>query len=215
MRLRGRVERKGCCKTIQPRLCPGLHRPSVACCDPRPEAGAEIIGPTSPLFGGRQKHRTHGRRRGGEHSRRLEPTVAAVDATHQQRVRVLVGDDQVIAVGVEREMSRRLAARALLFDVRQRARVAVDLEQHDAVVAAVRGIEVPARGVDGDLGRRVLARRSSPGSVERVCSSCEGALFRVVGEGRDGRVEFVEDVGEACRRGRNAMCRGRRRVSVS
>ena len=76
-------------------------------------------------------------------------------------VGVLVGDDQVLGRGLDAEMARRLAAGALLLDIGQRPFLGVDVEQHHRVVAAVRGVDPFAAGVDRDFGAGVADRRNT------------------------------------------------------
>ena len=128
----------------------------------------------------RQELHAGGRGHAGEHARRLQPPVAAVDAADQHGVRVLVGDGQVLGRRLDAEVARRLAPGALLLDVasacpcRRRWRTAPR--------CCGRGSRRRGTCPTGACRARpaVLGPSKYSGSVDTVCSSRSAAACGVV-----------------------------------
>src|SRR5437763_32469 len=74
-----------------------------------------------------------------------------VDTKDDQRIRALVGGDEITAGRVDREIAGGLAERRLMAGSGELAGLAVDVEDGDVVGSARRRINVTAVGRNGDL----------------------------------------------------------------
>lgn len=95
------------------------------------------------------------------HPDEFEPPALGVDREGRDRVAVLVGGEEVAAVGAELDLARRPATARLPAD-RFELVIGPDPERGDRVVLAVRRVEESAVGMDADRrGSRTGARRQS------------------------------------------------------
>src|SRR5260370_33537982 len=100
------------------------------------ETRAGCASPLAP--GGWQKYHARRRRRLCENARGLQPAVVGVDPASQDRIGILVGHRQMFCRWLEAKVTGRFSARALFLHIFERAFVAINFEQHDAVVTALR-----------------------------------------------------------------------------
>src|SRR5436853_6961359 len=101
----------------------------------------------------------------------------------------------MLAVWSNRKMPRRFAAGGMRFYKREGPFGLVDVENREAVVAAVGDVEEFARGMNGDLGGRAIAieiRRQGRKSLKFA----QRAFVIIVREDGDRRSNLAVHVGE-------------------
>ena len=119
-----------------------------------------------------------------------------VNAEKLQGVQVLVGGQQPTTVGTERETARFAPPRKDVLKEGQPPRLAVTLEDRNAVVAAVGGVKPAAAGVHDQLCGLVVLREARREGRHRLPGR-EDSLLRIPVEPREGVVEFVKGVAVA------------------
>jgi hypothetical protein len=113
---------------------------------------------SSPILReGRDELQADGRRHFERVPREVGLAGLRVEAEDVNRVRVLIRGQKVSARRVYGEVARSAPARRLVTDECERARAAVNLEDGDAVVPAVRAVEEAAAGRDVYVGAGVRA----------------------------------------------------------
>jgi hypothetical protein len=131
-----------------------------------------------------------------------------VDAERYHVVGVLIGHEKKRARRIDGEITRPFATRRFVRDEVQLARALINRERDDAVMAAVRPVNEPARRVDVDVGAKVR-----PAEIRRQCRNGlrlrQRSLGFIISERDQRRIEFVDDVGEFARRMKIEMARPR------
>ena len=90
-------------------------------------------------------------------ARGVELAGVLVDAKNDCIIRLLIGNDEEGTGRVDVEVARPLAPGQLGLEQSECALRGIDCEDGDAVVAAIRSVEKPARRVNHDLRRIVLS----------------------------------------------------------
>ena len=136
----------------------------------------------------------------------LQLSAKRIDAGGDERIAVLVRGDQATTGRIDAEAARRLSLRRLVRNVAEPSGSRIDPVDHDAIVAAVRGVDEIAERMHVDVCARALARERL-GKGANGLQMTDGPCATVAGENDHRRVKLVYQIRKVSARMEREMAR--------
>ena len=133
-------------------------------------------------------------------------SVIEIDAKYHDIVGSLIGHEQEFSRGINVEIARCFALSGEVIHQSQSSGAAVDGEEGNAVVSAIRGVEELSAGMHVDFSGVVNAGEVLGKSRNRI-KLLKSASAWIVGKRGDRRLQFIDYVGELAVRMKGQMPR--------